>query len=367
MATFQDEVNILKERFTRDPRFEYVRFISSGAHGSAHQIRYNDPNRPGLKQFIVKKSFHFTNSQELMRTERKALEALRGCKHIVQILDIEKDPLALPPEQKEPPVGEYIIMEWIPNGTVYNFIQVALANNVVRLPNRLLWRFLYCLVRACTGMAYPPSRTDNTLVDEVPIPGVAPSLLIHGDLHAHNILLGEFLQDPDHEFSPILKLIDFGLASMEIEGNQLSGGYGVPRNLWDIGKIMVALITLNTGLLVHDKDFKKSYEFTYNGVAIKTQAHAIHPLSSQGGPLTWLDDDLAVLVSLFLASERNDRPDLFRVHWLCQNAFADKPAEIYAHPEAETDEMVKQLCESLLFAPPNKPPEEPPELDDLIL
>ncbi|KAI0901499.1 kinase-like protein [Annulohypoxylon nitens] len=353
MSAFDDAAVILKEYFSKDPRFEYVDYIANGAHGSTHQIRYKDPNRPQLQHFIVKKAFPAPESQRMIEKERNALKILRGARHIVQPLTILNDPLAVPTKGAGKPIGEYIIMEWIPNGTIQKFIKWARAHDVVRLPNRLLWRFLFCMVRACTGLAYPIGRTDDIVVDEEPRLDVPPSMGTHGDLHRNNILVGDFLQLPEHGIAPILKFIDFGSAS---------DSEGVPRNLWDIGKIMVALIILSTDDVIRQSPFVTPYLFIYNYTIILSQAHPILPPASHGGELTWLDSDLAVLVALLLATRPTDRPDLFKVHNICQHAIAHRTAEFYGDPTTESDKVVRELCELIVLSPAYDPP-EPMDID----
>ncbi|KAI0514975.1 hypothetical protein F5B22DRAFT_211034 [Xylaria bambusicola] len=58
---------------------------------------------------------------------------------------------------------EYIIMEYMHNGSLANLIDnliEAKPNDIklARVPNRVLWGFWLCLVRACVAMEYPPRK-----------------------------------------------------------------------------------------------------------------------------------------------------------------------------------------------------------------
>ncbi|KAI1213377.1 kinase-like protein [Annulohypoxylon truncatum] len=355
-SDIESTCELLKERFDRDARFHYRKLIASGSYGSAHHVRYTDPSRPDLTDFLVKKAFGNRDAMSMMRSERQYLTRLRGAKHIVKILNIENNPLVDDPEafsiRRNSGTGEWIILEWIPNGTMADFIVNASDLGVEYLPNRLLWRFFFCLVRACCGLAWPNNRTDDLVVDEVPVPGVPPSGIEHKDLHHGNILMGDFLPEPEHGISPIVKFVDFGLAG---EWTFAHGAYrhGVARNVWDIGQAMVKFITMNPYIRVSRPGEGQHTEINHMGVRIETMATAILPVGSQGGPNPWLDDDLTFAVARCLASDPGQRPNLHTLFAWCSLA-ANRGEDHYRGVATETDAVVKSLCQEIITGPPRR-------------
>ncbi|KAI0131026.1 kinase-like domain-containing protein [Daldinia grandis] len=148
---------------------------------------------------------------------------------------------------------DYLILEFVENGDLTHLIQriesSKLDNKVKRVPNRVLWSFWLCLVRACTGLEYPPrmfhpgrhDRHDQRTIEEVmrvvnlsdpegapewktlggelfeDVPAVAKRYarkqLVHFDIDAKNIFIGGLdknAQDGEHAIIPRLKLADFG-------------------------------------------------------------------------------------------------------------------------------------------------------------
>ncbi|CAJ2504394.1 Uu.00g117880.m01.CDS01 [Anthostomella pinea] len=182
-------------------------------------------------------------------------KSVLGAKHIVKLADVPRDPLAqtfvglprLPLND-----GMYVYMEWIENGSLDRLITRIRRQGLEILPNRILWRFIMCLIRMCIAMAWPPPRPagDNPQpVLEHVNPNIDPSGLVQDDFHPGNIMLGSLEDDPgepEHSLVPILKLIDFGiskeLAPLDPKDKALT------RNIFDIGTIMASLVLLRKDL-----------------------------------------------------------------------------------------------------------------------
>ncbi|KAI0174877.1 hypothetical protein BJ166DRAFT_157752 [Pestalotiopsis sp. NC0098] len=155
--------------------------------------------------------------------EHQLMRLLKWARHFCQIIDIDRDPL----NQKWPHLlphhnESHLYMEWIPNGTLRNFVdQVKAAEEIKFLPNRLLWRFFLCLIRSNIGLQWPPGKP----------PGGAPVLenvgteanrrtILHQDIHMSNIMVDDFHPnvDREHDIFPALKMIDLGSAE-EVDAN----------------------------------------------------------------------------------------------------------------------------------------------------
>ncbi|KAI0839907.1 kinase-like protein [Hypoxylon sp. FL0890] len=346
---------LLKQYFDTNPRFEFVNLVGHGNFGSACRVRYNDPKNKIWKYFLVKKSFSQEGANDALRTEKKYLRRLRGGAHIVRMLDIEDNPLnksnvsksAAPGPSKSanklPDIDEeWMILEWLEHGTVGEFIMKARNMKVERLPNRLLWRFFYCLVRGCIAMAWPPNRSDDKVENEKVKPGVPESRLVHNDLHDANVLLGEPPTDPEHTISPIIKIIDFGIAG---EWAWRKGqATAVQSNIYEIGRIMVLLIGLwSWTILDVNEDKTSKFRMTEDGPEIETDAVMMLPLTGDTTRFPHLDPLLGRLVCACLATDHSDRPTLQQLSADVAKAVSTRGASFYPGVEEEQNDSIAKL------------------------
>ncbi|KAH6655892.1 hypothetical protein BKA67DRAFT_251365 [Truncatella angustata] len=80
---------------------------------------------------------------------------------------------------------DFILLEYMQNGSLGGLIDRLVkegGGDLVEIPNRVLWAFWLCLVRACIGMEYPPKRFHPNRPDNVFSirPGMGRTLKSHG-------------------------------------------------------------------------------------------------------------------------------------------------------------------------------------------
>ncbi|KAK8875200.1 kinase-like protein [Apiospora arundinis] len=81
---------------------------------------------------------------------------------------------------------DWLYLEYLEHGTLLRFVDMCIELQLYQIPNRLAWRFFLCLIRACVGMAYPPSFRMAGASWEVVQPNTTPEDHIHGDMHSGN-------------------------------------------------------------------------------------------------------------------------------------------------------------------------------------
>ncbi|KAI0008342.1 kinase-like domain-containing protein [Xylariaceae sp. FL0662B] len=340
MSSPSDKVHdaqAIKSCFSNDPRFKYCDLVGAGGFGSAHHVQYIGNGESNVTDFLVKRAYRTGQAEEALVDEWAYLQRLRGGEHTVQLVNMPNDPL-----QENHFDGEWIILEWLPNGTLDDFLAKASAHGVKRLPNRLLWRFLLCLVRGCCGMAWPRRRRDDLLEVEIPIPGVPPEALAHNDLHTGNVLLGDFSVGGEHAITPILKMIDFGLAGDD------KVDLARASNLREVGELMTALITLEG-----DSEIE-STTVNYLGIDIKTWASAILPPDLDEPRYPWLDEWLTTIVALCMAWDNRQKPTLQALSNWVPYAVVERDARFYGVPE-ESNNSIRALCEQIILSAPTSP------------
>ncbi|KAI1384758.1 uncharacterized protein F4822DRAFT_372752 [Hypoxylon trugodes] len=257
--------------------------------------------------------------------------------------------------------GEYIILEWLDLGTLSNFISNGNRLGIQRLPNRLLYRFFLCLTRMCIALAYPPGRTDDEEVTEEVQDDVIPTNITHNDLHDGNILLGDPPADEEHEIAPIIKAIDFGLATENSYADLL--GTGQERNIFYIGGLMLELVAMdqtvspfdidpdNTEIVQwHDGETGEDVEFEAQSVGL------LLPFRGPQDPMPWLDTLLKQLICRCLANIA-ERPSLRELRDELVGAMA-KTGGSYGDPDGfESDTNVWAIWRAITTYEP--PPEYP--------
>ncbi|RYP58611.1 hypothetical protein DL769_008866 [Monosporascus sp. CRB-8-3] len=159
---------------------------------------------------------------------------------------------------------DYLLLEFVENGDLSNFIMKLNEKNL-RVPNRILWSFWLCLVRACVAMEYPPRKfhprrrpkdaegeppnaalaalalddddrdlngkiVDGQLFEDVPGPKRSP-LEECGIIDTGEVFIGGFdvnAKDDEHLLVPRLKLADFGTA-LNVKPNKSNEYYFCKR------------------------------------------------------------------------------------------------------------------------------------------
>ncbi|KAI1081018.1 kinase-like domain-containing protein [Whalleya microplaca] len=138
------------------------------------------------------------------------------------------------------PYRHFLLFEYLENNSLDNLIiRMNEANRT--LPNRILWSFWLCMVRACVAMAYPPRKFNpgrrgrrDVLTETIPdstFKTLRMKQFVHFGLDPSNVFIGA--PNPgssEHNLIPKLKLGDFGDAR-EIKKNKTDAYYQRKRGL----------------------------------------------------------------------------------------------------------------------------------------
>ncbi|RYP73351.1 hypothetical protein DL770_007801 [Monosporascus sp. CRB-9-2] len=218
-----------------EKRFQLENRHGKGGQASVYKVKYTRPGyRSAIPRFLVLKLADPEKKSDVegLRKEKAILQRLQGCKHIARMRNTTNDPLASAADE----LGwAWIYLDLLENGTLRTFMERSKAAGLNSLPNRLLWRIFLCMVRSCIGMAWP-RRADNdneTTMRQLP----TSTGITHNDIHGDNFMFGPYLDNPEHDISPILKLLDFGQS--EVWGNirHDSGATAEQWNIEDIGLV----------------------------------------------------------------------------------------------------------------------------------
>ncbi|KAI0189128.1 kinase-like domain-containing protein [Xylaria flabelliformis] len=361
-----DEARLLAERTERDIRkafstsklWEFERTLGNGSQGITMLIKNKSLLDRRPKRVVLKRSIRDDDGGGDLINEMDMLRLLRGHSHIGQLIDAIEDVSYTRPRAgkiaafarrnfgmiENPPQnifkilhlrrGPALILEYLENGSLQSF-QYKISQRRIKLPNRILWSWLYCLTRACIGMTYEKEDfEDGPLELETLQEGPTLFPVHHRDIAARNLMVADReLQVPEHQLVPKLVLIDFGLA-----GWADNDYYAQQGNMYEIAMVMVHLIIADLALqgqvrnAVHNE--------------IRTRAGLILP-DNGIDPLPLLDPDLRDLLARMLNTATGQRPELEQVFEEVRVGML-KDAAAYPGNPRETDDYIRELLQSLL-------------------
>ncbi|KAI1127798.1 hypothetical protein F5Y10DRAFT_265816 [Nemania abortiva] len=354
------ENSFLKSRF-----WELEKALGHGSYGVVLLIRDRFRGLPlKRRRVVLKVPIGDERGHRDLIHEIRILRIFRRCSHIGQMLansedvadanrpkrsfkSIMSETLQILRGRLRPPVdtvfdalrqsrikGPAMLLEYLENGSLLALYMKA-QGRVGRLPNRLLWRFYYCLIRGCIGLAYPPGGEQSDLEIETIRENMAPSRLRHGDIAMRNIMIGDRDPDgaPEHHLVEQLKLIDFGMMSLSRTPED-----AISDNISAASEVMLQLINVSRHL-------GPPVPFTeYNGTF--TKATMIIP---RGGtdPFPRLDPELRDLIALGMALQPHEVPSLSVMLREIEQGMA-KPASAYgALEDFESDGAIRRIMQIL--------------------
>ncbi|KAI8623720.1 hypothetical protein F5Y19DRAFT_468348 [Xylariaceae sp. FL1651] len=365
-------VNEIKDRFSQSKFWEFEKVLGNGASGVTALIRDRDPlNLHNHKRVVLKRPLSMEWGAEELWHEINAFEMVRGNAHCVQMIahcnDLGMIPrfngLAPKPPKfrdraakfiervrraiKTPPntifeeikwfEGPAVLLEYLENGSLLRLRQRKYELNV-EIPNRLLWRWYFCLVRACIGFAYPAGAPEGAPPVLERIPAVRAPLrgIVHGDIAARNLVIGD--RDPsldEHQLVPQLKMIDFGRMH-EDENKRLA----VLENIFRVSMEIINLI------LGWQREMTILDTVIANG--IRTCATDI--LSHAGVVrFPYLDPELRDLLIEATAVDPNFRPSLREMDRRVRNGMS-KPPDLYpGRALEESNYAIETLLQQLTY------------------
>ncbi|KAI1101466.1 hypothetical protein F4804DRAFT_315828 [Jackrogersella minutella] len=217
----------------------------------------------------------------------------------------------------------------------------------------MLWTMFLCMVRTCIAMAWPWDAVDEnetTMRDPS-----APSGLVHNDFHGGNLVFGPFLDSPEHTRTPILKLLDFGLAARLKPHEYGEEGTGEQRNILDLGIMMATLIMLDTDKMYTGEEIELDLSRLNLSSSVLTPASGILEDIEMGTPDPFpnVDLNLRFIVAGCMASNPEDRPRLAELENWAVNGITRNTPDKYAHLsggiEWETDATIHRLLRRCIF------------------
>ncbi|KAK7969347.1 hypothetical protein PG996_002216 [Apiospora saccharicola] len=284
-----------------------------------------------------------SDNDEDLRNEFRWLRKFAGAEHIIQVLP-EYNHLWRTKKNQSSDGGPLlahpvIVMEYLENGTLDQLIN-RFGKIERRIPQRLIWSFALCMLRAVAAITYPDQldgRRRREVAKDDP-----PSLITQNSWKGLNVLIGDMMEDDaEHSLAPVLKLIDFGRGREE---DPEADPYweelkGLSNNLAGVGWVLQDLVDRD---LYRENDYRvwragrsavfDPYDFT-------TGAHALVLANER------LDRALRDLIAMCLAGHRHHLPTLRELLTLAR-AGRRKTAEdlrpLYAKKKKKRDDAQAQ-------------------------
>ncbi|KAI0437082.1 kinase-like domain-containing protein [Xylaria telfairii] len=308
----------LQGYFSRSTTWECEKTLGHGAHGTAILVKERS-GRDGHQRRVVLKRALADGMAEL-KAEIATLGKLRGGAHFSTLLascdDLTEFADPGPSETTFKTIftslhglrGPALVQEYYQNGTINSLKEKAKAQNI-DIPNRLLWNFYLCLVRACVGLAYLPTSPESGIerLEEIPSDRAAGDL-VHGDIAGGNMVIGDMdPSTPEHSTIPVLKMIDLGSSRECAEA-----GKGVEENLHSVAVEMLRMIRKGP---VKTRGLRNATYFE----GVRTVATDILPGVDGMPRFPNLDPKLQDLLVQALRTDRGRRPTLAEMLAATQN------------------------------------------------
>ncbi|KAK7943975.1 uncharacterized protein PG986_013088 [Apiospora aurea] len=337
----------------RDQPFKYQRIVGEGIYGIAallHDTRSQPPSK------VVIKRPSRREAQAALRQEIRRLRLFRGAAHVLQMVSYRDRDFGDPERDADwgRPMagldGPSIVMEYLEMGSFEQLWNRCIQARV-RVPNRVLWSIMLCLIRGLIAFAWPPrgSALQAETIERVP-PGVRPDIIAHNDLHVGNLMFGSMQPDVrEHSLVPQLKIIDLGLADSaeQKRGPRDSDNFneyqGSHSNMKDMAEIMLRLIT------------------NWAGSPPMFQPPAICSGFETDAILLWeagadqryprLDEALRRLIGRMMARNFKDRPLLEDILYIAEEAVRTRTADYYPseYRREETDTGIRAFVQRFLL------------------
>ncbi|KAI1417337.1 kinase-like domain-containing protein [Hypoxylon sp. FL1857] len=347
----KSQIQTIQNYFNSDRRFTLEGFHGQGGQGSVYKVKFTPPGGNGLGRALVMKiadPLRNSDVQGLTR-EKEILWMLRNCRHIAHMHEsTTEDPL-------HPAAGDlgwaWIYLDRLDNGTLNNFLLRVKEAGVTRLPNRLLWVLFLCLIRGCIAMAWP---SDNPEMNETTRghPPPPPSGIAHFDLHGENVMFGHFIDHPEHSLTPILTMIDFGLA---LRVTSRIPPTGEQQNIEDIGILMAGIISLETNKKYSGGEIEVDLSrFGYMDLVLSPAAGILGDREvGEPDPYPYVDGDLRYIISACMATEPTDRPSLAQLEeWATEKVYKGQPTDYLNDVAWETDQNIRTIVQNCIFNAP---------------
>ncbi|KAI1305725.1 kinase-like protein [Xylaria venustula] len=357
----------MQNNFQTSKYWEFERVLGAGTFGLAVLLKEKDHAVNNVKRMTLKLAQSF--GAEQLENEIHWLKRLHGAKHIVKMLASCDDLVSHVKETEKwnaltqdidlaiersgdieniPPItafdtlngmwGPALAIEYLENGDLWAFVQQLDQQGTIP-PNRVLWSFFLCLVRACIGMASPigSSLDQPSILETIPTDGRPPFQLNHGDIALRNIMLGSLDGLDEHKASPPIKLIDFGSATEDSR----RGESPVSTNIRAIAQIIGDIIELDT---MRERLVKCRGKRTYAGILL--------PDPSGYDPYPMVDRELRDLLARCMYENWQDRPRLQELLYITSRAVLTKTPESFPDPAKETDAAIRQFWQRFIYDAP---------------
>ncbi|KAI1128376.1 hypothetical protein F5Y10DRAFT_265145 [Nemania abortiva] len=393
-----------KTIFNTVPSFSFDKLLGFGAGGVVCRVIERGPRKTksgvtkSPRRLVVKRAISAKAEAELL-TEIEFLKQLRGAEHISRMIASHDGSVPQPSgllnqslkavgmgigwvlggarsvQQKPPQTpqhdnydsifkgikGPLLIVEYLENGELRALLGKLMVTGIM-LPNRVLWAFCLCAVRACIACAYPPEGDDETPNSLERIePNQPREFLGHGDIHGRNIMIGNRGIDfREHSLVPPLKLIDFGRAKAEpLDYNKMIHDlFLCPFEL--IGeRLMQEILSLITRTMSWHHKVGGYRGFATYAIEILHRDEYNCP-EGNGGEYPTIDDELRHFLARCTATSLLPRPSLSQM-FAEAYAGANKPASAYGpRAEAESDATIERILSQVLFDANIEAPVEDP-------
>ncbi|KAI0802115.1 hypothetical protein GGR55DRAFT_459252 [Xylaria sp. FL0064] len=348
---------------TRSRTWNFEKVLGNGSYGVTVLLSERNPFRSRRpRKVVLKRPLRGDAGIDDFILEARLLDTLRGHAHISQFINFAEDVTSFRQGNervkrmlkrilaafRKPQAnlfgalsmsnGPALLLEYLENGDLLRIVEHTYHHRE-QLPNRLLWSWYHCLVRACIAMTYVREEITPSIELEMLRTDQDHLRVVHNDIAARNVMVGDC--DPlvqEHRATPKLTLIDFGLAHQLPLGREKESER---RNLKEVNTLMLDLI--NPRIRMNGRGI---YPYECNG--IRTIAGGLFDERR----LSLLDPELRTLLAqsfrIAINGEPFRRPSLAETFERTRRGML-KPPESYQSQIRESDDYIQARLQRLLL------------------
>ncbi|XXH03410.1 hypothetical protein Hte_009812 [Hypoxylon texense] len=329
-------------------------------HKTPQQTTYGPPQHLVLKtqkplnQIPEYRAMLFSGSSRrkgFIPNERRWVERFKWAEHFVKPINIPDDPLRIvSSDDRQNNWPEWIYLEWIGNGSLRDFVMRAKFYYEF-LPNRLLWRFFLCLMLGNLAFQVEGGYPEHDFTPSLKLIDFGDARDLNDDEEVADYLkewydrsyryamMQQGIQVPARDNDGDVKMSDIGIKQLgeddldfaRPDREPMGDDRGMMKNIYDVGKVMLELALLDRTLPLRTKRMHIRYGYGGQGPLFSTTAVELFTPDSTTGQERnpGLDPALRLLIGLCLAEDPRNRPPLHLMERYLETEIVLKSFEFY--------------------------------------
>ncbi|KAI1843624.1 hypothetical protein JX265_007410 [Neoarthrinium moseri] len=228
----------LRNVFQIDGRYVFAHYVGSGAQGTCYKLNRVQPQAGDRTSLLLKVLGGEVQADDdddeispevWAEAELNALQIVRGASHVIQMVDILRDPLT--------------------KASAFNDLTIPYLELAYRpAPSRIVGLTeASSVIRSTIACAWPTVHQPDVFRLEEPQAGFSNVILKNFDIHDENLMFGAFspVPVPEHFLAPPIIMIDLGITDISKNATEVTWNASVREMLDQFMAVLSDLTKMN--------------------------------------------------------------------------------------------------------------------------